>query len=634
MKPNWNSEKNPSDKMNIKQKKYLIRVFSYFMILMPFVSSGQITNKPITADYLKKNLSKQSPRLVLSPKFIKTLKKKVKTDPLVKLNYENMLMEAETILAKPLTSGKMNGFRLPAARIAMGNLGVLNIVYAINKDPRILNRINEELISLCNFPDWNPEHFIDTGQMAMIVALSIDWAANDLPKETIALAKKSLIDKAIMPSYNVDGLRMENVIGTHHWSAVCNAGMIAASLAITDIDAELAAKTISISLDKMRPSLAQYGPDGTHPEGILYWRFSTTFFVLAAQALQTSLGSDFGILEAPGFVESATFRLLGTAPSGEHYTYADSDGGTDGETKVILAWFAAQTGDAMYLNREFFEGNSQNAGRNSGLGLIWLAQFKEKRHSELPLEWVGHGGNPIAIFRSEPENPNQFYLALKGSTAIIDHVDMDAGSFIFELNGVRWVIDPGNQDYTALDKTGFNVYKYCQDCERWNLLIKGNQGHSTLMVNNARFNVTKAAPIIDFYSNESHSATVDMTAVLDGLVTSAKRKFIKESDASILIEDSIEINDKTKEVTWQIMTVADVVPTTNGAILKQDGKELYLTILAPKNLNVSIIALDPPPLAKDKLIKNLKRIEIGIPAYFLKANKGMLKVRLSDKKSN
>lgn len=613
-----------------KQLTLGLLFFIFFTVLIKVNLNAQISNQQITTAYLEKHLSKQSPKFILTSNRIRILKEKVKSDPLVKATYKNMLKEVENILAKPLISGKMNGFRLPAARIAMGNLGVLNTIYIINKDPRFLKRINEELISLCNFPNWNAEHFIDTGQMAMIVALTIDWVGADLPKETVALAKKSLIDKAILPSYNINGLRMENVIGTHHWSAVCNGGMIVASMAIADIDPGLAAKTINISLEKMSKSLAQYGPDGTHPEGILYWRFSTSFFVLTAQALQTALGSDFGILEAPGFVESATFRLLGTAPSGEMYNYADSDGNTDGETKVILAWFAAQTGDAMYLDSDFFK-SGEGAGRNSGFGLIWLAQFKEKKHSKLPLEWVGKGGNPTAFFRVDSQNPKQFYLALKGSSPIIDHVDMDAGSFIFELNGVRWVLDPGNQDYTALDNAGFDVYKYCQDCERWDLLIKGNQGHSTLMVNNAKFNVTENAPIIGFNVDGSHSATVDMTAVLDGLVTSSIRTFIKESDESILIEDRIQINEKTKEITWSIMTVADVIPTPNGALLKQDGKELQLSILSPEDMEVSVILLDPAPLEIDKQIKNFKRIEIRVPAYYFKEKEGLIRVRLSGK---
>ena len=80
-----------------------------------------------------------------------------------------------------------------------------------------------------------------------------------------------------------------------------------------------------------------------------------------------------------------------------------------------------------------------------------------------------------------------------------------------------------------------------------------------------------------------------------------------------------------------MMTSADVVIVKNGAILKKDGKELKLSVLSPEGSEVSVVSLDPPPLAIDKQIKNLKRIEIRIPVYAIKEKTGLIKVRLSDK---
>jgi hypothetical protein len=62
---------------------------------------------------------------------------------------------------------------------------------------------------------------------------------------------------------------------------------------------------------------------------------------------------------------------------------------------------------------------------------------------------------------------------------------MDAGSFIFELNGVRWSVDPGSQDY-MIGEQGFDLWRQCQDCQRWELLTKNNHGHSTLTVDDKR----------------------------------------------------------------------------------------------------------------------------------------------------
>src|SRR3546814_7782221 len=72
---------------------------------------------------------------------------------------------------------------------------------------------------------------------------------------------------------------------------------------------------------------------------------------------------------------------------------------------------------------------------------------------------------------------------------------MDGGSFVFELDGVRWVVDPGNQSYNELEKTWFNLWGSCQDCERWTLLTKNNFGHSTISVNGELHRVDGMATI-------------------------------------------------------------------------------------------------------------------------------------------
>ncbi len=206
---------------------------------------------------------------------------------------------------------------------------------------------------------------------------------------------------------------------------------------------------------------------------------------------------------------------------------------------------------------------------------------------------------------------------------------MDAGTFILELGGVRWVIDPGNQRYYLLNKIGFNLAGHCQECPRWTLLTKKNQGHSTITVNDERFDVNGKAEIIDFKDDDQPEVTIDMTDLYFKNLNSLQRKIIKENNRSVLIADEFETNDSTQNIVWGLMTVADVFPTENGAVLKQDGKELNVTILEPEGTTFSIISLDPPPLKIDKTINNLKRLEIRVPAWTVNKNNGTIKVRLS-----
>jgi len=587
---------------------------------------------PITVSYLKSNLRKSSPRLVLTPSIEKSLKRTIKSDPLVKNYYDAMKLNAAKILEEPLLTRHIIGRRLLAtSREMLYRMNILSMVYRLEKDPEILKRINKELLAICNFADWHPSHFLDVAEMSLAVAIAIDWAGKDLPAATVFLAKKSLIEKGINPSWNKDK-SPSWATAPHNWNQVCNGGMIAAAIVTADINPALAAKTISRALEGLPYAVKQYGPDGVYPEGATYWGYGTSFSVITSSMLRSAFGSDFGIAAYPAFLKSADFRLLSVAASGWYFNFSDCGDkpGKDGD--ITLAWFAKETGNDIYLEKDKFlrpPGSMEKLPRLAGAGLVWLSEFQEKENSSLPTVWKGDGPNPVFFFRSEPTNKHNFYFAAKGGRGANNHGNLDAGTFVFELDSIRWVVDPGTQEYNELEQAGFDLWGMCQTCQRWTLLTKSNFGHSTLTVDSALFKVNGFVPIVDFKSSGTSEATLDMTALYGNLVSSAKRKFLQENDHSVLIEDDVVMNDSTKLLNWAVMTTADVIPVKNGALLKQDGKELKLEILSPANVEVSIIMMDPPPLELDKKIPHLKRVEVRVPAYLFPEKSAAIKVRLS-----
>jgi hypothetical protein len=305
------------------------------------------------------------------------------------------------------------------------------------------------------------------------------------------------------------------------------------------------------------------------------------------------------------------------APSGMYYNFADCSDRRSPNGDIILAWFAARTGNSAYYEKERFLQPPESMGelsRHAGAALVWMSQYVNKIDVPAPNAWKGDGKNPIVVFTGGESDPHGYYLGCKGGKASLPHGNMDAGSFVFELNGVRWVIDPGNQNYNELEKTGFDLWGRRQDSERWTLLTKNNFGHSTLTVNGEQFLVDGFASIIDFRDGDQPTAAFDLTALYGANVQRAVRRFTKDSAASLLIEDRIEVSESTDEVTWQLLTCADVEPVKGGAVLRQDGKVLKLKNLSHPKTSVSVVPLDPPPLKLDRQIKGLKRLEIKIPA--------------------
>lgn len=620
----------------MKTKKNLLISILCMMFMFPVLAQEHEPQKlqnPITVEYLKKNLRKSQPRLVLNSELEKLVKSKLITDPVIQNMFMAIHANAVEIQKEPLLERKLEGRRLlGVSREMLYRINMLGMVYRIEKDAKVLARINDEVVAVCNFTDWNPSHYLDVAEMSMAVAFALDWTAGKLPKSTIDLAKNALIDKGIKPSWPENGNQPGWAYGTNNWNQVCNGGMIAASIAIAEKDPELAAKTIHRALDGLPHSLVEYMPDGVYPEGSTYWSYGTSFSVATAAMLESAFGTDFGHLKYPGFVESATFRVLTNTPSGWYYNFADCGDKRSEQGDITLAWFASKTGNASFFEKERFLMPAEEMGKLSrlaGSALVWLAQYEEKGEEKIPTAWKGEGSNPIVVFTGGENDPHNYYFGGKGGRGMVNHGNMDGGSFIFELNGVRWSIDPGNQGYNELEKTGFDLWGRCQTCERWTLLTKNNYGHSTITINDSLHQTEGLVTLTDFHTGNKPEATFDMTATLGGLVTGASRKFVKDSPTSILIEDDIKINNNTKEIKWHMMTTADVEIVDGGAILKQDGQTLKLENLSHPELIVSVVSLYPAPLELDRQMEGLKRIEIRIPAWTIQGGKANIKIRLS-----
>jgi hypothetical protein len=393
--------------------------------------------------------------------------------------------------------------------------------------------------------------------------------------------------------------------------------MIAASLAVFESEPELATRTLQRALDNMPRALHEYVPVGVYPEGSSYWEYGTSYTVMSAAMLESALGTDFGLYAMPGFKESAIFRALSNAPSGMFYNFADCSDRRNQNGDTTLAWFAAKSSNTHFFETERFlqaAENKRRLERLDGAALAWITQYSpDRRQQALPTAWKGEGNNPIVIFKGELDDPHRYYFGGKGGQAKTSHGNMDAGSFVFELNGVRWSIDPGNQSYNDLEKTGFDLWGFKQDSERWTLLTKSNFGHSTLTINDAPFLVDGFAPLIDFKDGRYPEAAFDLSAIYGDNVKKVTRRFIKDSPSSLLIQDHIEPSASTQRIVWQLITTAKVEPIIGGARLRQSGQSLDLHIRSHPRLKIRVVPLDPPPLEFDRTITGLKRLEIDLP---------------------
>jgi len=235
----------------------------------------------------------------------------------------------------------------------------------------------------------------------------------------------------------------------------------------------------------------------------------------------------------------------------------------------------------------------------------------EALEATLPTTWQGHGTNPVAMLRSSWTDPDAFYLGFKGGLCWISHAHMDASSFIFEDEGVRWAVDLGMQTYLTLESKNIGLWDRRQTSDRWRIFRLGPYSHNLLLIDEQLHDVMEQATISDLIETENHiEGTIDLSAVYKDHVQSYQRTFTVHDMKVLQIDDRIVGARKPFEhegrnsatLHWRMVTQAEVSIDQNRALLKQDGKQCTLQVVLPDDVPFTLQArpLDPPPYYWDE----------------------------------
>jgi len=184
--------------------------------------TGQITVPEI------KDLRVTHPRLFISIDQFDELKQKIDGDTMLTGWYEEIKKDAGEILSLPPSQHYIrDGVRLlSVSREVVRRVYTLAFLYRMEGDTKYLKRVWQELEAVAAFPDWNPSHFLDVGEMCHAFAIGYDWLFQDLSEDQRSIIREALIDKGIGPyikgSESGDGKWVKNIT---NWNFVCNGGV-------------------------------------------------------------------------------------------------------------------------------------------------------------------------------------------------------------------------------------------------------------------------------------------------------------------------------------------------------------------------------------------------------------------------
>jgi len=528
------------------------------------------------------------PRLMLTDNDLASLGILLETDPELQGLVDKVVAEATDLLDKPTVEYIIIGPRLLSqSRACLMKVYTLALAYRLTGEMKFAERAKTELLAAAAFKDWNPSHFLDTAEMSHAFGIGYDWLYDELGegRDTIRAA---LIEKGLTPGllcYRGQASYGWWVRCHHNWNQVCNGGLLVGALAVADEYPEMAAEIVAGALESLPRAMASYAPDGGWAEGPGYWHYATRYNAYALAALESALGTDFGLSESPGFADAGLFRIHSIGPHGQTFNYADAGSGSGPAEEMF--WLARKFDRPIY---SWHQREMLKRGRPNALDVVWFDPRGDRPDTDqLPLDAIFKGVD-VAFLRSRWHDPSAIYVGFKGGDNQANHSHLDLGTFVLDADGVRWAVDLGSDNY--------NMPGYFGN-KRWTYYRLRTESHNTLVVNGQNQNAEAKAPLIAFESTpELAYAIADLTAAYAEPVERARRTIALINRSHVLVRDDLDLKDTATEIVWGMVTPADIELDGAKAILRQEGKTLSAEILAPADARFEVISTTPPPPQK------------------------------------
>ncbi len=546
--------------------------------MIRFVLSLALVSAAVAAvpEHPLATLHRAHPRLIATPADFARLQSLVKSDPLAARLYAGLKRHADRALSQPTVVHRLIGPRLlDQSRLCLDRVYTLAMVYRIGGQKQYLDRAVTELRAAAAFPDWNPSHFLDVAEMTHAFAIGYDWLYADLSPEDRATFRRAIQEKGLdqaIPLYKSHGWWTKS---TFNWSQVCNGGMTLGALAIADEDPTRAEFIVRAAAQSIPLALASYAPEGGWAEGPGYWDYATSYTTYYLAALQTALGTDFGLSEMPGFAHAGDFRIYFQGPAGT-FNYADAHSGAGIASEMF--WLARRFHQPVFAWDELR--HLEHGGRLPALDLLWYQpEGQSPKAAGWPLVRMFRGVD-VAFLRTDWEDPRALWIGVKGGDNKANHSHLDLGSFVLDKYGVRWASDLGSDNYNMPGYFGKQRFTYYR---------LATQSHNTVLIDGENQDTKAAAPMI----LRDGVAVIDLSRAYPGKITRFIRT-VRLDAGTAIFRDEIEAAQPV-EALWGMVTEANVTLDGSHARLQKGGESLDAEIRSPEGAVFAVVPTDQPP---------------------------------------
>lgn len=508
---------------------------------------------------------------------------------------------------------------LSISREYLKRIITLSLAYRIFEDNKYSDKAIDQMMHVCSYPNWNPQHFLDVAEMTAALAIGYDWNFYHLGRGEKETIRNKIVEYGLNPGLDVYQnpddkphvwYKMKN-----NWNQVCSGGLIMGALAVGEDFPDLKSKIIYHALKNLIPTLELYEPDGVWFEGPAYWGYANSYLAMTLSSLQLALEHDFDVSTRRGIDKTAEFYVNSISPTGELFNFADA-GSSNRLLNPALFWFGKKynSSNVSAYYKRILESNtnagSPDYGKDRGrlfyLALPWFDD-SETTESEKPKAQFFKGLVNLLFLQSQEGGENALYLAAKGGKGTLNHQQLDAGTFVIDSDGERWGIDLGAENYFLP-----NFFENEVGGTRWTYYRNTNKSHSTLVIGDGIQYPEGESKIIEFDADLNQPYGILDLSESYTEADKVIRGFKLLSDDQILIRDEITFGKNPNTVRWGMMTDAKVELLGDEAVLSKNGKKFYLKVYANEEVSFQIEAAKAyHKEAKDNSGKSLLFIKLN-----------------------
>lgn len=424
----------------------------------------------------------------------------------------------------------------------------LSMLYRVTGDKQYAECAALLAEAMASLSDWQSNSMRSVARASFGMAIAYDWCHHVWSEARKAVIERAILRNGLRPALEAYNGKRPIWDAGSATGAEINAGMLAASLALSDLYPETVQKLLGLILRNAEMAMLAFAPDGGIAEGVGASERAIRSAALISRMLSTACNTDYGFSNMPGFTASAAFQMYAETQNGA-WNYNDC-AALPIDTS-ILPFFTQLTGNDTYAWWRYRQ-ISMELKTVNWLDVLLYSPVDRTAQKEISLDRVFRRAG-LAMMRADWRDGMSVFL--HGGKNNDRDGDLDAGSFILECAGERFFVETGANDKLPM------------------LLRRRAEGQNTLVVNTTEESVPDQnpgaiAPITAMRSSADRVyAVVDMTETNDAIVRAKRGVMLTEKRTVAVIQDEMTLSHAGVAV-WSAYTPAKVELNASGRVAK------------------------------------------------------------------